>query len=125
MHKLRRLLQRMGTEVGRELFGQDFWVELAMRKLDGPTVFTDCRFPNEYWALAAAGFTFVRITADTDARLDRLHIMGKETTREQLDDESEHAIDGFPADITIVNDGDKVAYIEQLTSFLGVMAGRQ
>jgi hypothetical protein len=45
----RELLQRMGTEVGRELFGQDFWVYQAFNGVasDDNVVFTDTRFPNE------------------------------------------------------------------------------
>lgn len=48
--EVRGMLQRMGTEVGREMFGQNFWVNLAMNgvsKFD-KVVFTDVRFPNEY-----------------------------------------------------------------------------
>lgn len=51
--EVRRLLERMGTEVGRELFGQNFWVEMAVAKIkDGQRyVFTDMRFPNEFEAV--------------------------------------------------------------------------
>ena len=64
----RRLLQRMGTEVGRELFGENFWVEKAIASVPDGTraVFTDCRFPNEadavrelngqVWRIERAGF---------------------------------------------------------------------
>lgn len=46
----REALQKMGTEVGRDIFHQDFWViqlESRMRFHDGPVVVTDVRFPNE------------------------------------------------------------------------------
>lgn len=48
--EIRRLLEHMGTEVGRELFGQDFWVELAEAQMlpDKRYVFTDARFLNEF-----------------------------------------------------------------------------
>lgn len=48
--EVRELLQRMGTEVGRNLFGENFWVDQAMfgiSKFD-KVVFTDVRYPNEY-----------------------------------------------------------------------------
>lgn len=48
--EVRRLLQVFGTEVGREMFGAEFWVERAAawrRTIDGPVVWTDTRFPNE------------------------------------------------------------------------------
>jgi hypothetical protein len=46
---IRGLLQRFGTEVGREMFGQDFWVDAAIKEIpDGAkAVFSDVRFPNE------------------------------------------------------------------------------
>lgn len=48
--EVRRLLQVMGTEVGRMLFGNNVWVDIADRKrqiISGPVVFTDVRFENE------------------------------------------------------------------------------
>ena len=45
----RRLLQVLGTDIGREMFGENFWVFQAIKDLH-PTqdiVFTDVRFPNE------------------------------------------------------------------------------
>lgn len=52
---VRRLLQRLGTEVGRELWGENFWVERAVAKIDPEApgvVFTDVRFINEAHAVA-------------------------------------------------------------------------
>lgn len=53
--EFRRLLQAMGTEVGRNLFGENFWVDQLVRTVkENPEtryVITDCRFPNE--AIAA------------------------------------------------------------------------
>ena len=45
----RRLLQVFGTEVGRNMFGDNFWVEQAFKGLSSSQriVFTDVRFPNE------------------------------------------------------------------------------
>lgn len=53
--EVRRLLEHMGTEVGRELFGENFWVDLAMKKVkEGKRyVFTDARFLNEFDAIDA------------------------------------------------------------------------
>lgn len=48
--EVRRLLQRCGTEAGRNIHGHDCWVKIAERKIETTTkdiVFTDCRFPNE------------------------------------------------------------------------------
>lgn len=61
---VRRLLQRMGTEVGRDIFGENFWVEQAMRKVaESPTsvVISDVRFPNEVAAIKAHGGVVIRV----------------------------------------------------------------
>lgn len=55
---MRLFLQRYGTEAHRDIFGDDFWVEQAMKDLEheGKIVFfTDCRFPNEVAAIREAG----------------------------------------------------------------------
>ena len=49
--EVRRLMQRIGTEAGRDVLGDDVWTNAALRKIneiDGPVVVTDVRFPNEY-----------------------------------------------------------------------------
>lgn len=57
--EVRSLLQRMGTEVGRELFGENFWVERTFNQIErdirfedlysnkANVVITDVRFNNE------------------------------------------------------------------------------
>lgn len=53
--ELRRLLQYMGTEVGRKLFGENFWVDQALENLDGHFVIDDVRYPNEAEAIHNRG----------------------------------------------------------------------
>lgn len=51
--EVRGLLQRLGTEVGRQMFGEDFWVDYAIGqswKHDN-VVFSDVRFRNEAQAI--------------------------------------------------------------------------
>lgn len=59
----RRLLQVMGTEVGRDMFGENFWVDQALRDVgeNDLAVFTDCRFPNEAQAIKARGGVVWRV----------------------------------------------------------------
>lgn len=47
--EIRRLLQVFGTEVGRKMFGENFWVNQAFAGVHSSknVVFTDVRFPNE------------------------------------------------------------------------------
>ena len=62
----RGLMQRMGTEVAREMFGQDFWVDVAMKRIGNleNVVFADCRYPNEADAVRALGGRVWRIERD-------------------------------------------------------------
>lgn len=61
----RRLLQFMGTEVGRMLFGTDFWVDKTFEKIEfgdaEKIVIADCRFRNEARATQEHGGIVVRI----------------------------------------------------------------
>lgn len=64
--EVRRLMQVLGTEVGRNLFDPDLWVKLAKRQLEsmlsvGNVVITDVRFPNEARLVRGYGGILVRI----------------------------------------------------------------
>jgi hypothetical protein len=61
--EIRQLLQRLGTEVGRELYGENFWVERVMSQIKPgeKVVITDVRFPNEEKAVHDAGGRVFRI----------------------------------------------------------------
>ena len=55
--EIRVLLQRMGTEVGREMFGEHFWVDYLLNKaldIKGDVVISDVRFLNEAEAIHQA-----------------------------------------------------------------------
>lgn len=59
---VRELLQRFGTEVGREMFGDNFWVDYALNDL--PTdriIVTDVRFVNEANAIRLRGGMVFRV----------------------------------------------------------------
>lgn len=60
---VRQMLQRIGTEVGREMFGQNFWVEQVRKEVEqyDRVVITDCRFPNEGEFVREIGGYVVRI----------------------------------------------------------------
>lgn len=61
--EIRGMLQRLGTEVGREMFDTNFWVDYALDNApDGSKiVFADVRFPNEADAIRALGGKVIRI----------------------------------------------------------------
>ena len=60
---IRGLMQRLGTEVGREMFGETFWIDLALSRVEPGmnVVFADCRFVNEADAIKAAGGVVWRV----------------------------------------------------------------
>jgi hypothetical protein len=63
--EIRRLLQVFGTEVGRQMFGENFWVDIALNGIKEPNaVITDVRFRNEADAIKKAGGQVWRINRD-------------------------------------------------------------
>jgi hypothetical protein len=61
--EMRQLMQRLGTECGRELFGENFWVDSALNNLEpeGFYAVADCRFVNEADAIRERGGKVIRI----------------------------------------------------------------
>lgn len=95
--EVRRTLQRFGTEMGRDHFGEDFWVDITFKKVaetPGPVVITDVRFLNEYRRIISEGGFVVRVVrpglAATDPHPSEALAMDEITT---------------PAHFLIKNDG--------------------
>jgi hypothetical protein len=49
--EIRELMQRLGTECGRQLISDTVWIDAALRGVSGNVVVTDVRFPNEASAI--------------------------------------------------------------------------
>lgn len=70
LSEVRRLLQVMGTEVGREMIDDDLWTKLAKKSWDDyfafgyDVVVTDVRFKNEADAIRFNGGKIIRIHRD-------------------------------------------------------------
>lgn len=94
---VRGLMQRMGTEVGREMFGEDFWVNYALNSIpDGSkAVIADVRYPNEAEAIKKLNGEVVRINRD-----------GVQAANSHP---SETAMNDYEFDIVIKNAGDLLA----------------
>lgn len=62
--EIRRLLQRLGTEAGRNLLGDNIWVDAALtgHAPGAKIVVTDVRFPNEAQAIKDLGGIIVRVS---------------------------------------------------------------
>ena len=90
---IRGLMQRMGTEVGRDMWGENFWVDAAISTIpDGEkVVFADVRFPNEADAIYTNGGEVWRIIRE-----------GVEPANEHI---SETALNKYPFDRYLFNDG--------------------
>jgi len=88
---VRPLMQKMGTEVGRQLIGENVWVDLAMKEAEKHenVVFADCRFKNE------AGAIWLR-----KGVLWRMERDGVGPTNGHI---SETDLDGAPAIVTLYN----------------------
>lgn len=60
--EIRRLLQVFGTEVGRDMFGANFWVDITLNSITSKNaVITDVRFKNEADAIRSAGGEIWRV----------------------------------------------------------------
>lgn len=64
--EVRALMQRMGTEAGRQVHGEDLWTGLVEHKISklapsAPVVVTDVRFPNEESWLRGIGGVVVEV----------------------------------------------------------------
>ncbi|MFD7259353.1 hypothetical protein [Streptomyces sp. NPDC059874] len=96
--EVRALLQRTGTDAGRKVLGSEVWVEaLLASHIDAAgLVVTDVRFPNEAQAIADRGGVVIRLerpgVGPTKDKYGRVHV-------------SETALDDWPFDHVLVNDG--------------------
>lgn len=108
--EIRRLLQRLGTEVGRNMFGENFWVEQALKDVSPNHsrenfVVTDCRFLNEARAVAQRGGEVWRISRP-----------GVGPANDHI---SEVGLDDWPFDRSISNEGTLDVLADKVSNALG------
>jgi hypothetical protein len=91
--EVRRLLQVFGTDVGRKMFNENFWVDIALAGLNPEhrVVLSDVRFPNEAEAIKNLGGQVWRINRHNHAPVNG--------------HKSEHAMDNFMFKHVLYNDG--------------------
>jgi hypothetical protein len=91
--EIRRMLQVLGTEVGREMIDQNVWVDSVFKKLEEGKkyVFTDVRFVNEHHAI--------------DSRLGLLVKIDRPGVGPVNDHKSDKGLPDEWFDVRIVNDG--------------------
>ena len=90
--EVRRLLQVLGTEVGRQIFDEDVWVDALFQKVDPNKkyVITDVRFANEAECIKEYGEVW------------RVNRAGVDPINEHI---SETQLDDYEFDYVINNDG--------------------
>jgi adenylate kinase family enzyme len=106
--KDRKLLQIMGTEVGRMQFDKDIWVKRLIqdtqivqetcKQMGYPEryfVLDDCRFPNEYSALRAENWVGIYLDVSEADRCARLMQRDGQFNLEHFKHASETEIDTF------------------------------
>lgn len=76
LEKHRELLQFLGTEWGRNFYGENVWCEVLKKKVEVATrngythiIVSDCRFRNEFDSFPEA--LRIRLVADIDTRKNR------------------------------------------------------
>ena len=67
--EVRRLLQLYGTEAGRDIHGQNIWIDNLQYKVEtllenSHVVITDVRFENEFEYVESVGGTIMRVTRE-------------------------------------------------------------
>jgi dephospho-CoA kinase len=94
----RELLQRLGTEVGRDMFGNDFWVNQAIlrAKEHKKVVISDVRYVNEAEAVRLQGGLLFRINKNNVVEVNKHeseknlndykfdHVINNNSTKEDL-----------------------------------------
>lgn len=109
--EVRRLLQRLGTDAGRAVLGEDVWVDALFGSARiGRLVISDCRFANEVKAIRQEGGFVLRVERPGVGPVNA-HV-------------SERALGDFTPDETIHNDGtleDLHEEVERVMESLGVL----
>lgn len=89
--EVRALLQRLGTQAGRMVLGDDIWVDTALRDLPERAVFTDVRYQNEADTIRSRHGIVIRIERPGVGPVNG--------------HSSESGLEGFRFDAVIQNDG--------------------
>jgi dephospho-CoA kinase len=109
---VRHLLQRMGTEVGRQMFGKDVWVKKALEILlyKPDVVFSDVRFHNEADAILSAGGRLWKVTRP-----------GLGPINDHLSDSEMDSYRDSAFDLIIINDSTKEELFEELNKTMQML----
>lgn len=114
-YEVRRLLQVFGTEVGRELFDEDIWVQELFKVIgqsgSGNYVISDVRFPNEVGAVRAAGGIVWRVVRPFTGKVNE-HV-------------SETALDDLSFEKIVLNNSGINGLRKQVAAFLEELSDKK
>lgn len=127
----RHALQLMGTEAGRNVFGDNIWVHNTMKRAANleQIVIADTRFPNEIKAIREAGGFVIRVTRGDDPEwyeTARLHNQGTDLQMYRRYPDvhvSEWAWIGTKLDYNITNNGTLLMLESDVKHLLAVFSG--
>jgi len=104
--EIRPLLQRLGTEAGRQTLWDTIWIDAALKNLDpnGKYVITDCRFENE-----------ANVVIERNGMVVRINRSGVGPANAHV---SETGLDSFDFDIVIENDGTLEEFKQEVARLL-------
>ena len=93
--EVRRLLQVIGTEAGRDFFHPGIWLDKTMAEVDAlpkdaPAVLSGVRFPNEVFAINRRGGVLVRVMRDVQHSLETLDHPSETEAAELVEDHRLH-----------------------------------
>lgn len=111
--EFREVLQKLGTDVGRNLIHDNVWVDATIGRIeregntDANIVFTDTRFPNEAEAVRSRGGYVVRMERDDIGPVN--------------DHPSETSLDDYDFDATVYNNGTLEMLPDLASHLLGIL----
>lgn len=107
---VRELLQRLGTEAGRQIIDENLWVGMGEDKIEragGPVVVTDCRFPNEIALIRRRKGLLIWVERDGVGAVNG-HA-------------SEHSVNKADCDLVLTNNGTIDDLYESLSQAFGTL----
>lgn len=125
----RLILQKFGTEVVRDYFGQDYWINYVEEKIIVPNpniadavIITDYRFPNELLCGQNKDYDVIsiRINANSEIRADR----GRITTdkiKELSQHDSERLVSTLKVDYEFCNNTPHKDFSEEIDKIVSKM----
>ncbi len=122
--KPRKAFQGIGQELRQH--DPEVWVKYALKTMelndvvypDTHYIVKDVRQPNEAKALKERGFTIIKVVSDRQTRIDRAKAEGDVFNEDDLNHETEKAIDLIIPDTIIHNNGTLDDLYEAIEDFL-------